>query len=127
MLGGYELPLSTGLIFLSAGLLLAAFTYLMAWIFAPKRLSPPHGLRASTGRRRIHLVARTIPDFHYVAALSFSILIPVAALILLGLSSVSSAPTVENRELLVMGVLYILVAISLILIYLLKRGFLSWK
>jgi NADH:ubiquinone oxidoreductase subunit 3 (subunit A) len=69
-------------------------------------------------------VARTIPDFHYVAALSFSILIPVSALILLGLSSV---PTVENRELLVMGVLYILVALSLILIYLLKRGFLSWK
>lgn len=124
MSGGYELPLSTGLIFLSAGLLFAAFTYLMAWIFAPKRLSPPHGLRAFTGRRKIHLVARTIPDFHYVAALSFSILIPVSALILLGLSS---AATVESKGLLAIGVLYILVALSLILIYLLKRGFLSWK
>lgn len=124
MSGGYELPLSTGLIFLLAGLLLAAFTYLMAWIFAPKRLSPLHGLRTSTGRRKIHLVARSIPDFHYVAALSFSILIPVSALILLGLSS---APTTESRGLLAIGVLYILVALSLILIYLLKRGFLSWK
>lgn len=121
---GYELLLSTGLIFLSVGLLFAAFTYLMAWIFAPKRLSPPHGLRAFTGRRKIHLVARTIPDFHYVAALSFSILIPVSALILLGLSS---APTTESKGLLAIGVLYILVALSLILIYLLKRGFLSWK